>query len=131
MIENQGYSDIGFRSETSFQELRKYSKRENPNPLALEDAKKIVNTFYEIIAEKEKYNLGRGNNKYYFKLIMEDILGKERIISSIPVLTTTKTTLEKIANNETNISPKEIETTIDFFKKISSRCKEHCSTGSF
>jgi hypothetical protein len=130
MLENQDYSNIGFRSETSIQELKKYSRRENPNPLIVEDAKKIVNTFYGIIEKKGKYDLEVENRRPYFKLLMEDFLEEERVISSVPIMKITQTTLEKMANKDANISPKEIEIAIAFFGKISTRCKEHSSKGS-
>jgi len=127
MLGNSGYSNIGFRSESSIKELEIYQKGETANHYIIKDAYRIIKRFDRILSEPKTLHLDKPDEGTYLKIILDELRERKLTTSQIK---TTKIALEKILNH-IQISDDEIRIGLEFFKEISKKCLEYSTEKNY
>ena len=125
------FPSIGFRAETAIKELDNLKEKRDYNELAMNDVYGIV--IYCESSLNREFSITMLGDAYRVLMLddLEELIKnpeRETILRErLNDAKNTRLTLEKITKGE-NISTEEIEESIEFFKKLSKKCRKYMNS---
>ena len=125
------FPSIGFRAETAVKELVNLKEKRNYNELAVKDVYGIV-VYCESSLNRE-FSITMLGDAYRVLMLddLEELIknpNREQILRErLNNTKNTRLTLEKITQGE-DISPEEIDGSINFFKELSKKCRKYMNS---